>query len=101
MTATIHVQRTPDGYTDSLRAYKVLVDGQVQGRLKRGESVDVQVAPGVHTVRMAVDWCRSRQHTVEVADGGTAVLEAAPRSALVSFLYGFFAFRDYIRLDRL
>lgn len=99
MPATIHVQRRPGGWTDRARAYGVHVDGQERGKLKHGESLDVQMEPGAHSVKMKVDWCRSKEHTVQLAEGETASFEAAPRFVLIAIVAAIFYFWGYIQFE--
>lgn len=101
MAATIHVQRRPGGWTDRARSYGVHVDDRERGKVKHGESVDVQVEPGTHAVKMKVDWCRSRELTVSLADGETASFEAAPRFPLIAIFAALFWFWSYIELNQI
>ncbi|MFI6582745.1 hypothetical protein [Embleya sp. NPDC050493] len=76
--AVIVVRRVREGMRDILRAHRVLVDGQVVGKVKRGQVLTVAVAPGPHRVRLAIDWCSSPELEVTVPDGGTAAFVCAP-----------------------
>jgi hypothetical protein len=63
------------------RALKVLIDDQDVGRLKRGESATFELAPGPHTVQVAIDWARAmrfdisgdRDHSFLCGPGGDAL----------------------------
>jgi hypothetical protein len=79
----------------------VYVDGSERGKLKHGESIDVQVEPGSHTVKMKVDWCRSREIAFNAAEGQTYTFQAEPRFVLVAILAAFFYFWGYIKLEQL
>ena len=57
-------------YPDRLRAYKVLVDGEVVGRLRAGQTIEVDVQPGLHVVQARIDWCRSAPLEVNVGPRG-------------------------------
>ena len=46
-------------FSDSLRAYSIVLDGAVVGHIKAGESVDIPVHPGKHQIFLKIDWCRS------------------------------------------
>jgi hypothetical protein len=56
--AIVRVRRST-GFRDSLRKYRILVDGHEVARVKRGEAADVTVTPGPHVLQMAIDWKRS------------------------------------------
>ena len=45
------------GYVDRLRAYKVVLDGNVIGEIRNGQQVEFDVAPGKHQLK--IDWCHS------------------------------------------
>lgn len=53
------------GYVDKVRAYKIILDGNVVGKIKDGEEIEIDVAPGNHQLYVKIDWCRS--NTVEFA----------------------------------
>ena len=54
------------GYADRLRAYKVVLDGNVVGEIKNGQQVEFDVAPGKHQLNLKIDWCRSNIVDFEV-----------------------------------
>lgn len=56
--AVVRVRRST-GFRDSLRKYRIVVDGHEVGRVKRGETADVTVTPGPHVLQVAIDWKRS------------------------------------------
>ena len=76
----ILIKRKKGVYRDFLRAYKVLVDGEVQARLRRGGTVEVEVKPGRHVVEMKVDWCSSPEVTLDLEPGQTARLYCSPNT---------------------
>jgi len=47
------------GYADKIRAYKIILNGDVVGKIKDGEQVEIDVAPGNHQLKMKIDWCGS------------------------------------------
>jgi len=57
--ARVKISRSAHGYRDSLRRYKVLIDGVEVGRVKRGETVETIVGPGHHTLSIVIDWITS------------------------------------------
>lgn len=48
-----------EGYTDSLRAYNIVLDGRVTGHIWQGQTVELDVLPGNHTLCLKIDWGRS------------------------------------------
>jgi hypothetical protein len=55
-------------YTDSLRAYKIIIDGETAGRIKRNEVIEVPITPGLHKVVLKIDWCRSNELEVKIEE---------------------------------
>ena len=81
MESTIRVTREPRGRRDRLRAYSVVVDSQAAGKLRRGQTLELPVAPGAHSVQIAIDWARSPAVDVDLAPGETVDLRCAPNTA--------------------
>ena len=79
---TLTVSRAAGGWRDRARAYAIEIDGETVGKIKRGESVSVEIGPGSHAVRAAIDWCSSptvivqgdRDERLTCAPGGNAFL---------------------------
>jgi hypothetical protein len=95
----IHVHRRDAGYQDRLRAYQVMLDGEEVGRVKRGESVTVDAAPGAHRLQLKIDWCLSKPIELQVAPGQDAYFECWPNSKPFTVLYWItFGRKEYIGL---
>ena len=84
--ATLALRRLKGGGRDLARAYRILVDDQEVGRLKRGESARFPLSAGRHDVQVAVDWKRSARFEVSGDGGGTVSFRCRPRR---SALWGF------------
>lgn len=54
------------GYVDRLRAYKVVLDGNVIGEIKNGQQIEFDVPPGKHHLYLKIDWGRSNIVDFEV-----------------------------------
>lgn len=67
MSATLKLTR--EGYGIELRRgpFDISVDGQKQGTLERHETVEVQLQPGRHVLRIRAGRYSSREHSFEVA----------------------------------
>jgi hypothetical protein len=59
-----------------MRAYKVVLDGNVIDEIKNGQQIELAVVPGKHRLNLEIDWCRSNivdfeinQDTIEVECG--------------------------------
>jgi hypothetical protein len=74
IVAEIVVSRPEERRANRLRAYKVLVDGELAATLGRGESATVSVASGRHAVKATLDWGSSPTLDVDLGAGERAYL---------------------------
>lgn len=95
--STIRIHRQPRGYRDSIRAYKVHIDGQPVGGVRRGQTRDFQVGPGVHGVKLTVDWCGSPSYSVRLTEGEVAEFVCWP-GHVWDMWQMFLDINNYIRL---
>jgi hypothetical protein len=58
----------------------VLVDSKGAGKVSPGETLELPVAPGEHSVQIAIDWARSPTLSVDVGPGETVYLRCAPNT---------------------
>ncbi|MGX5655521.1 hypothetical protein ACWKWC_12170 [Geodermatophilus nigrescens] len=80
--SSLQVQRSHDG-GGILRRLVVQVDGRDVARLKQGESVDITLSPGQHTVVGRMDWTSTPPLSIELVEDERARMEVAlPFSAL-------------------
>jgi hypothetical protein len=73
--ATIKITRGSEGWTDRARRYKVVVDDNPVGSIRRGETFQIPVQPGDHWVRMTIDWAGSPTIQVRLAPGDVALFQ--------------------------
>ena len=85
--SAIRIERSRGAYTDSLRKYKVIIDGDVVGKVRRGEEKSFPVAPGEHWVRLKIDWGSSQPVDVSLAEGQEVSLYCEPRAKPWTILY--------------
>ena len=77
-TATIIIERRTAPFRDRYRRYKVLLDNQLVGCLRWGESRSFDVLPGLHTLRLRIDWSGSPERHPHLAPGETATFVCRP-----------------------
>lgn len=83
----IQVGERPSRFVNSLRSYDIELDHQTVASIASGESVELEVEPGLHTVRGTIDWCGSPPVEVELSeDERAAVRVEVGRSTLVHML---------------
>ena len=97
--SAIRLRRRQGGWRDLLRAYQVLIDDQNVGLIRRGEVREIGVTPGVHTIRLKIDWCSSRELPIEIKAGEAIGFTCAAGSAL-RFWDPFVNTGNYIHLTR-
>jgi hypothetical protein len=95
----IELQRA-SAYTDRVRAYHLLVDGEDVGTIKNGETKTFPIAPGAHEVMLKIDWAYSPPVRIEVAPGATVRLSCRPKAnPLTGLYYTLFARKKYLKLE--
>jgi hypothetical protein len=67
-------------WADLLRSYKIIVDGNVMGTIRRGQEVTLEVEPGQHFMWLRIDWTGSNGISF-VHDGSTLELECGSNFA--------------------
>ena len=65
------------GYADTLRRYKIHVNGEVVGSIARNIVLDLKVPSGPVTIEASIDWGRSEPLVVECSPGRPVVVEVA------------------------
>lgn len=92
------------GWIDLLRAYKIVVDGRVVGKVGNRGSTEFDVAPGRHTIQMKIDWCGSPTLEFHAAEGRRMKFMARSLSGfrvLLAFLFAIFWWNGYITLEQM
>lgn len=69
MVATLKVTRKAGGIELRRGRFDISVDGQNVGPLERQETVETQLEPGHHTLRLRAGRYSSQDHAFDVADG--------------------------------
>jgi hypothetical protein len=93
------IYREPAAWMDRARSYTAEVDGVDSGKVANGGTLEVELKPGPHRVRMKVDWCSSRELTVDGSEDTR--LHCAPgANPFLALLYIIFWRKDYILLRR-
>lgn len=103
MSGIIRIKRD-SGYVDSLRAYKVILDGEVIGEIRDGQVAAFDVPSGIHDLQLKVDWCTSNTVKFKVEDK-TVVFECGSslrglRILLMRFYTTFYS-NQYIWLRKI
>jgi len=83
----IRVHRTPESWGDRLRAYRVVLDGTVVGRVKRAESITLEVNAGHHELHLTIDWARSPSVKLDLVEGEEVDVRCWPNGRPITALY--------------
>jgi hypothetical protein len=86
-SASIRIKRRPTAWSSRFRAYKVAIDGEVLGELRRGEEQVFEVRPGHHEVQLRIDWTRSQPVEVDLVAGSEATLTCGGRNPLLALYW--------------
>lgn len=61
-------------WMNRLRPYKILVDGELVGKIENGKVEELEVATVAHAIECKVDWCYSNKYELKTTDGDTIYL---------------------------
>lgn len=98
---TLTVQRDK-GRADSLRKYRILVDGKEVGKIGEGEILRQQIIPGRHVIEAKIDWCGSQplQFTAKSKDRVVLVRsQLRGWNLLIALFTIIFNRRGYLKLE--
>lgn len=76
------IRREGAFWRDSIRRYKVRLDGEGVAMLRPDQEVSIEVEPGSHEVEVRLDWGSSPRRLVRLAPGDVARLRCGPGSVL-------------------
>jgi hypothetical protein len=99
--ATVVVVRPSGRYRDSLRPYKIVIDGQLADRIMAGGEVDLRVAPGAHSIRASIDWTGSEQVEFDAVAGEQVRFDIRPAGSPLVGILQVFGRHRYLRLSRI
>lgn len=85
VTANLHIERSSGRWTDSLRSYDVIVNGEKRAELLPGEQKSIEVNPGRVEVFLSLDWARSPVVSLDVEPGSEVRLRCRPGNPLTAF----------------
>jgi hypothetical protein len=96
-TAQITLKRLRRPVGDVLRTYKVVIDGNRAGEIRRGETKTFDVTPGRHEIHLEIDWAKSRNVELNLSSGDVASLSCSARPPNAGWTA--LASKDYIKLE--
>lgn len=100
MGATLRISHRTVGVEVRRGTYDVLVDGDRAGSVELGETVDIPIESGRHTVQITSGRNTSRTKTFDAADGEVVAFRCSGKSILPVFLMSFVIPRLALSLHR-
>jgi hypothetical protein len=98
MTATLRVRRVRNSWA-LLRRLVVLVDGEKAGMIRPGKTATIEVAAGIHSVAVRMDWVQSPAVEATCVDGTTTDLDAFSQWFLAALVNEFLRPSRVFRLE--
>jgi hypothetical protein len=96
-TSQIALKRLRRPLGDVLRTYKVVIDGNTVGDIRRGETKTFDVPPGRHEIHLEIDWAKSRNLELNLSSGDVASLTCSARPPNAGWTA--LASKNYIKLE--
>tara|TARA_B100000508_G_C11380376_1_gene238308 strand:- start:335 stop:637 length:303 start_codon:yes stop_codon:yes gene_type:complete len=93
---TIH---RPSGFSNRLRKIQLVLDDQVLGSLKNGESQTYSIPSGAHRLKAVIDWCESNEVTFDLQDGETKTWTLTGSNPLFAMWYITVGRKQYLKLS--
>ena len=85
-TSKIRLHRT-NAWADFLRSYSVLIDDQRVARIRNGQTLEMEVAPGRHTIFLRQDWMRTNELSFELTENQVAEFECGSNMSGIKALF--------------
>lgn len=79
--STVRLVRAVRPYRARLRAWSVLLDGERVAKIRHGETIELSVSPGQHSLRLKEDWVGSPVVSFDVHPGQVSVFECRPSTS--------------------
>jgi hypothetical protein len=93
------------GYADLIRFYVIVLDGKRVGKIWDGDTKELTVSPGQHTLSIRIDWCGSETIPFTFEEGSSTIFEVKNNCrglrVLSAFWYFIFAHNAYLRLTKI
>jgi hypothetical protein len=84
-THCINITREQGYNADRRRPYSVFVDGELVLQIREGESKQITVPPGAHSLSVRLDWCRSNTFTFDAESGQSTALWCWPNARVYNW----------------
>jgi hypothetical protein len=86
-------------YRDTIRPYKVVIDGEVAAKVMDSKRTEISVRPGIRTIQVKLMWISSRVMQVDVPAGQTTWLRTGPSGGILQAWRLFLTPRDNMFIE--
>lgn len=86
-------------YRDTIRPYKIVIDGEVVAKVMDSKRTEIPVDPGIRTVQVKLMWISSRPVQVDVPAGQTTWLRTGPSGGIFQAWRLFLTPRDNMFIE--
>lgn len=84
--------------TDSLREYRLYLDGNAIQPIRSGEKIILNIVPGKHVITAKMDWCRSNEFHF-IYEESEEEIEIVVTSTQIGFRWFFKVYYSFIAID--
>jgi hypothetical protein len=98
-TGTLVVERVANGWRDRFREYQIQIDGQPRFSIRRGGRQALELTPGPHQVRAAIDWTGSPDLDVLIVADSVTTCRVEPAGSLFSAFWRIWGRSHYLKLS--
>lgn len=93
------------GYADRVRAYQVILDDARIGEISNGEKREFPIPPGLHHLRLKIDWCGSNTVEFAASEGDDPTMfqvksSLRGRNVALALWYTLFDRNSYLRIEQ-
>lgn len=100
----IVINRKNLSHRDKSRNYEIIIDGEICDKIKNGETKNIDISPGHHTINLKIDWCRSNTIEFDILDNETIEFDCGNSMhtwrILFSLIYVTFLKNKYLWIKR-
>lgn len=79
-----------DNFTDNFRGYKIMIDDTFYGTLNSGETKNIDIPVGKHTLYLKIDWCRSNKLDFSITNNENLKFECGNSMKGLKFIFSIF-----------
>lgn len=87
-------------YVNKFRSYKVFIDNKLAGRIKDGEQLTLELAPGQYSIYLKIDWCKSEKIMFNIEKKEITQFNCGSNKNSLLFLPSLFSKKQWVYLQK-